>query len=43
MSESYFTGSVRLGVKEVPIWDCVEVEKYISPVLHNQINLGNNV
>ena len=32
-----------LGVKEEPYWDFVEVDKYISPILHNQINLGNTV
>ena len=32
-----------LGVKEEPYWDCVEVDNYICPILHNQINLGNNV
>ena len=41
VSESDSTGSVRLGVKEAPIWEFVEVEKYICPILHNQINLGN--
>ena len=43
VSESDFTGSTRLGVKEAPIWKFVEVDKYICPVLHNQTNLGNNV
>ena len=37
------TGSVRLCVKEPSIWKCVEVEKYIFPILHNQSNLGNNL
>ena len=32
-----------LGVKEEPYLDFVEVENYIYPILHNQINLGNNV
>ena len=32
-----------LGVKEEPYWDFVEVDNYICPILHNQINLGNNV
>ena len=32
-----------LGVKEEPYWDCVEVDNCICPILHNQINLGNNV
>ena len=41
--ESDSTGYTRLGVKEVPIWEFVEVDKYICPILHNQINLGNNV
>ena len=33
----------RLGVKEESYWDFVDVENYICPILHNQINLGNNV
>ena len=41
--ESDLTGSIRLGVKEAPIWEFIEVDKYICPVLHNQINLGNNI
>ena len=32
-----------LGVKEEHYWDFVEVDNYICPILHNQINLGNNV
>ena len=32
-----------LGVKEEPYLDFVEVDNYIYPILHNQINLGNNV
>jgi len=32
-----------LGVKEEPYWDFVEVDNYICLILHNQINLGNNV
>ena len=32
-----------VGVKEEPYWDFVEVDNYICPILHNQINLGNNV
>ena len=32
-----------LGVKEEPYWDFVEVDNYICSILHNQINLGNNV
>ena len=39
VSDSNSTGSVWIGVKEVPIWKCVEVDKYICPILHNQINL----
>ena len=33
----------NLGVKEEPYWDFVEVDNYICPIFHNQINLGNNV
>ena len=33
----------RLGVKEEPCWNFVEVDNYICPTLHNQINLGKNV
>ena len=42
MSESDSAGSVRLCVKEVTIWEYVEIEKHICPILHNHINLGNN-
>ena len=31
-----------LGVKEDPYYDFVEVNKITSPILHNQIRLGNN-
>ena len=37
------TGSTCLGVKDVPLWEFFEVDKYFCPVLHNQINLGNNI
>ena len=43
VSESNSTGLAGRGVKESPIWECVELDNYICPVLHNQINLGNNV
>ena len=33
----------NLGVKEELCLDFVEVDNYICPILHNQINLGNNV
>ena len=42
-SESDSTGFARLGVKETPSWECVEVDKYICPILLNQIDLGSNV
>ena len=31
-----------LDVKEKPYRDFVKVDNFISPILHNQINLGNN-
>ena len=43
VSESDSTGSVRLGIKEAPIWEFVEVDNYICPNLHNQINSSNNI
>ena len=43
ISESNCSGPARLGVKESPIWECVELDNCICPVLHNQINLGKNV
>ena len=43
ISESYSTGSSRLSVNEAPIWECVEGDKYMFPVLHNQMNLSNNM
>ena len=38
VSESGCTGPSRLGVKESSIWEFVELQNYICPVLHNQIN-----
>ena len=38
-SESDWTSS---GVKESPIWECVEVDKYICPIFYNKINFVNN-
>ena len=32
-----------LGIKEEPYWDFVEVDNYMCPILHNQLNLVNNV
>ena len=29
-----------LGVKEEPYWNFVEVDNFICPTLHNQINLA---
>ena len=43
MLESDSTNSARLGVKEAPIWDFVEVDKYICYIRHNYMNLGNNI
>ena len=43
VSESDSTGSARLGVKEGPIWEFFEVDKYVCFALHNQINSGKNV
>ena len=43
VSELDSIGSTRLSVQEAPIWEFVEVYNYICPVLHNQINLGNNI
>ena len=43
VSESDCIGPARLVVKEAPNWEFVELDNYICPVLHNQINLGNNV
>ena len=38
ISISNSTSSTRLGVKESSIWEFVELQNYICPVLHNQIN-----
>ena len=43
MSKAGKKNADSLGVKEEPYWDFVEVDNYIYPILHNQINLGNNV
>ena len=32
-----------LGVKEEPCWVLFEVDNFICPIFHNEINLGNNV
>ena len=32
-----------LGVKEETYWSFVEIDKYIYPILHYQINLGNKI
>ena len=42
MFESDSTSSTRLGVKEAPILEFIEVNKYIYPILRNQINSGND-
>ena len=42
VSESDFTGSARLGVNKVSIWEFIEVGKYMCPI-RNQIYLVNNV
>ena len=43
MFKSGKTNAESLGVKEEPYWDFVEIDNYVCPILHNQINLGNNV
>ena len=43
MYQSGKKNAESLRVKEEPYWDFVEVDNYICPILHNQINLGNNV
>ena len=43
MSKSGKTNADSLGVKEEPYWDFVQVDNFIYPIFHNQINLGNNV
>ena len=35
--------SDSLGVKEELYWDVVQVDNFICPILHNQINLGINI
>ena len=43
MSQSSAKNTDYLGVKEEPYWDFIEIDNFICPILHNQINLGNNV
>ena len=43
MSRSDKIASPRLGVKEDPYWEFVPINHYILPILHNQINLGDDV
>ena len=42
MSKSGKTNADILGVKEEPYWDFVQVDNFIYPIFHKQINLGNN-
>ena len=43
MSKSNAKNDDYLGVKEQPYQGFIEVDNFICPILHNQINLGNNV
>ena len=43
LSESDSTCFAELDVTTVPILKFFLVDKYICPIIHNQINLGNNV
>ena len=43
MSRSGKKKADSVGVKEEPYWDFVQVDNFIYPIFHNQINLGNNV
>ena len=43
MSQSGKTNTDCLGVKKYSYWDFVEVDHFICPILHNQINLSNNL
>ena len=43
MIQSCKTNADSLGVKEDPYWDFVEVDHFICPILHNQMNSGNNI
>ena len=43
MFQSRGTNFGSLGVKEEPYQDFDEVDTYTCQILHNQINLGNNV
>ena len=43
MSRSIKIGLPRLGIKESLYWGFIPVDNYISPILHNQVSLGNNV
>ena len=43
MFQSGLKNTDSLGIKEEPYWDFVEVDNFICPILHNQINLGHSV
>ena len=43
MSHSGEINAECLGVQEWSYWNFFEVDKYICPILHNQINLGNYI
>ena len=42
MFQSGRKNAESLGVKEEPCWDFFEVDNYIYPIFHKQMNLGNN-
>jgi hypothetical protein len=41
--EEGLEGAARMGMKEAPIWDCIEPENYLFPVLHVQLGLINDL
>eukprot|EP00592_Proboscia_alata_P026337 CAMPEP_0194450808 /NCGR_PEP_ID=MMETSP0176-20130528/130941_1 /TAXON_ID=216777 /ORGANISM="Proboscia alata, Strain PI-D3" /LENGTH=135 /DNA_ID=CAMNT_0039278151 /DNA_START=585 /DNA_END=992 /DNA_ORIENTATION=- len=43
MAESTKTNAERLGVKIKPYLDFIPMSNFVIPVLHSQINLGNDV
>ncbi len=37
------TSEPKLGVKKTPWWPFIELTQYVSPLLHCEIGIGNNI
>ena len=43
MADLGYSGTNAKGVKKYPLWDFIEVDKFILPVLHTSMGMGNAV